>query len=385
MGSKHVQSNSQEETQLDETHDISAFDSPNLRSDETQSPIAASAAASASNQAATDSETPSQQDDPEISKETFWKVIDLVVTERQHGDRTAAIAAWKAYSSEERQNALREMDEALRSKQAAKDAASAESALLPAPASNPTTAQSKKIIILTNAFGSSDTIHFPFIGIIRMIKRDKSCSSRKAYRLFKSYGREERLKLLEAYEAKLKGGPSWSGLTPSPTAEVAIEGSPSSALDPDTQISSSPSETIDLAEQATIADTASPPDDLSNPAETYSTAGTKEDTKAAEVPEPPSSNCFPFRDLVDLIQRDEHCSHRKAIHIWLAYDPRQRDRLLQHYKAMGWVPNGIDAKFFEPGQYRVKRVISGEADAKFSCQAIEEPSSLPTTHPPRSR
>ena len=54
-----------------------------------------------------------------------------MITERQHGDRTAAIGAWKAYSNEERKNALRELDEKLALKGVAKETAIVNIALAP--------------------------------------------------------------------------------------------------------------------------------------------------------------------------------------------------------------------------------------------------------------
>ena len=54
-----------------------------------------------------------------------------MITERQHDDRTAAIGAWKAYSNEERKNALRELDEKLALKGVAKETAIVNTALAP--------------------------------------------------------------------------------------------------------------------------------------------------------------------------------------------------------------------------------------------------------------
>ena len=70
-------------------------------------------------------------DDLEISNKTFRQVVDLVITERQQDDRTAAIGAWKAYSNEERKDALRELDEKLSLKDGAKESAIANTASAP--------------------------------------------------------------------------------------------------------------------------------------------------------------------------------------------------------------------------------------------------------------
>ena len=141
----------------------------------------------------------SKDDDPDIPKGLFWKIIDLVVAERHEGDRTAAIAAWRAYSSEERKEALHKAEERLAIKNAAKEMATADSA---PPPDKSIKAQLSRNNTATKVSGSPPSTPLPFARLMQVIQREQNCIYPQAVKTWNSYTMEERRKLLRAYKEK---------------------------------------------------------------------------------------------------------------------------------------------------------------------------------------